>query len=321
MRKSRSFSSYLGRTQPNHPLSHDRPGRAVRRLRSAAQRTRVEPARILRERQDAIDQLNRRAGAHDPETGKAYPFHSLDSRSRSAPDSDSRGALPDRGNIEQAADVVLEHAADVAAAVRSERRRGPSVVEHAVAQVVQAASRSTDELPGALDEAEEAATVFRDVAAGRAVTVPPPPALPDPEPPSPLDVFVERWTDVAEHAARHMHVDHLPYDEFLHTEVLALAADCASMPQSVSLLEYGIDRNAAAATAILKNATDRVARGVAAAAALQREAAAAYHLRRLHGLAQERAGPSGSNSSTAPWGISAQRSSRHSRRGSFGTQH
>lgn len=192
--------------------------------------------------------------------------------------------------MEAAADAVLADAAGLAAAAGPRAADARSSVERSVAEVVSLASQWNDELSSALDRLDAAASAFIDTAAGRTTYAPPLPKSPEPQEPSALERFFERCQEVYERAARHAHVDHLPFDAALHIEVLDLALDCARVPTVLTFVEFGSDHNAGLAATILKNANDeQFARAVDAAAALQPEAAAAQHLRHLHFLASERA--------------------------------
>lgn len=266
--------------------------RAVRRLRSAAERTRVEPERILQERQQAISQLNREFLAIDSETGErlqASLSRQEERRYRSRIDE----ALSHTSvAVEAAAETVLAEAAGVAAATGSACADARAWVERSVGDVVRAASEWSDDLGSALAELDAAAAGLSEVAAGRTVAVPPAPSPAEPEEPSALEVFFGRCREVHERAVRHARVDHLPFDAALHAEVLSLAGDSASVPAVLSLLEFGSDHNASLAAAILKNADDQqFEHALGAAAALQPETAAAHHLRHLHLLADERCWP------------------------------
>jgi ElaB/YqjD/DUF883 family membrane-anchored ribosome-binding protein len=199
--------------------------RAVRRLRSAAERTRVEPERILQERQKAISQLNRDLLAIDSETGErlqASLSRQEERRYRSRIDE----ALSHTSvAVEAAAETVLAEAAGVAAATGSACADARAWVERSVGDVVRAASEWPDDLGSALAELDAAATALSEVAAGRTVAVPPAPSPAEPEEPTALEVFFGRCREVHERAVRHARVDHLPFDAALHAEVLSLAGD------------------------------------------------------------------------------------------------
>lgn len=263
--------------------------RVARRLRSAAERTRVEPAQIEQERQQAVRRANQGIMAFDPETGERLQA-SLSRQDEQAFRRRIEEALR-RSHIEvqAAADAVVEQAAGVAAATGRSAAEAHDWLERVVVAVVRTAGAWPDELAPVLNELDAAAAALRDVAAGRTVAVPPPPEPAPPEPRSPFEVFARQCSEVSERAARHLRVDHLASDTDLHAAVLAVALDCASIPTAVSLMQLGLDHNAALAAAVLKNAdAEQFTRAVAAASGLQPEAAAAAHLRHLHLLADER---------------------------------
>lgn len=263
--------------------------RSVRRLRSEAERTRTEPQRILRERQQAERQLNRGFFGFDAETGERSQVRLSRDEERRFAARIADALSGSRGPVEAAADSVLADASGLAAAAGPAASDARSWVERSVVEVVRLAGEWNDELDGALDHLDAAASALTNTAAGRTTHVPPPPEPPAPSQPSPLDLFFGRCREIHERAARHHRVDHLPFDAELHANVLGVAADCAGVPAVLSLIEFGSDHNAALAAAILKNADDaQFARAVDEAAALRPEAAAAQHLRHLHFLTSER---------------------------------
>lgn len=263
--------------------------RAVRRLRSEAERTRLAPQQILHERRQADDQLQRGFVAFDPETGERLRAQLSRAEERQFTARIAEALSATRAPVDAAADAVLADAAGVATASGSVAGGARAWVERTVADVVRLACEWNDELPGALDRLDAAAAALIDLAAGRTAHVPPAPTPPERPEPSSLERFLALCREVHERAARHSRVDHLAFDDALHSDVLALAPGCAAVPTIPSLMPFGSDRNASLGAAIVKNADDtQIAHAVATAAALQPEAAAAHHLRHLHFLASDR---------------------------------
>lgn len=263
--------------------------RASRSLRSAAERTRDEPQRILAEQRAAERQLQRGSFAFDSETGERLQMQLSRNEQRQFSVRISEALAASRPSVEAAADSVLAEAAGLAAALGADGSDARAWVERSVAEVVQRSGEWNDELDGALDQLDASVSALIDTAAGRTTHVPPPPAPSPPEEPSPVSRFFERCEGVHESAARHDRVDHLPFDEALWLQLLDLATDCASVPTVMSLLPFDSRTNASLAAAVLKNCDDeQFAHAVQVAADLNPEAAAAHHLLQLRFLADER---------------------------------
>jgi hypothetical protein len=262
--------------------------RSVRRLRSESERTRTEPRQILAERELAERRLNIGLVVFDEETGEREQIR-LSHREERQFDLRIADALRrTQGSVVVAADAVLADAAGLAAVAGMGADDAHRWLERAVADVVSRSGEWNVDLGAALEQLDQAASTLADAAAGRSTTVPPPPEPPAPPEPSALDLFFERCGEVHERAARHARVDHLPFDAALHSEVIALAPDCASVPNVVSLTPFSSDRNAALAAAMLKNVDDeQFTQHVAEASALLPESAAAQHLRHLYFLATD----------------------------------
>lgn len=257
--------------------------RSVRRLRSAAERTRLEPEQILREREQAIAYLNRGTLVFDPETGERVEaqLSRADEREFDSRITDALRRI--HGPVEAAADTVLADAAGVAASVGPATVDARAWVERSVAEVVSHSGMWPGALDEALDQMDAASAALAAAADGRPTFVPPPPPPPEPREPTRMEVFRDRVLDVNERAAPHSRVDHLRFDAAVHREVLELASDCAWIPTAPSMSPYALGMNAELAASTLKNADDeQFAHAVDSAERLQPEAAAAHHLRHLY---------------------------------------